>query len=377
METPMSGAARGWILTPEGVIDGHLSFHNSHITAVTGTPVTDPGFNPAGPTFVPSFVDLHNHGGYGGAFPTGTLEEARQAALFHRRNGTTTLLASMVSAAPEALAEQVEKLIPLCEEGLIHGFHLEGPYINACRCGAQNPAYVYPGNPRDLEYVIAAARGWIRSLTLAPETDNLEALLDLCATHKIICSFGHTDADFEQTQAGVEQALDRGLTVTATHLFNAMPPLHHRAPGAAGALLAAAAAGKAYVELVADGVHLHDGTVDAARTNAVFVTDAMEAAGMPDGGYNLGQLEVEVSGGVARLRQGGALAGGTSTLAQQFVRHVHRGMSLVDASAHTSSLPAEVLGLECRGILIGAALDIVVFNSNGKIEQVWTDGPIV
>lgn len=376
MEKPMSGELQGWIVTPDGVLDGHLNFQDGHITSVTGTPVSGEGFNPIGPTIVPGFVDLHNHGGLGGAFPTGTYEQARQAALFHRSNGTTTLLASMVSAAPDALISQLHTLIPLCEEGLLHGFHLEGPYINACRCGAQNPEYIYPGNPQDFAAIITAANGWVRSITLAPETDNLEEMLDLCATHNIICSFGHTDADFEQTQSGVDKALERGLTVTATHLFNAMPPLHHRAPGAAGALLAAAAASKAYVELVADGVHLHDGIVDGARTNAVFVTDAMEAAGMPDGDYALGQLDVVVSGGVARLYDG-TLAGGTSTLAQQFSRHVARGMTLIDATTHTSSTPAEILGLSGLGIFSGAPLNIVVFDSSGKINQVWTDGPIV
>lgn len=376
MDNPRSGTLEGWIITPDGVLDGHLSFHQGHITEVTGTPVPGAGFNPAGLTIAPGLVDLHNHGGLGGAFPTGTYEQARQAALFHRQNGTTTLLASMVSAAPEALIKQVKKLTPLCQEGLIHGFHLEGPYINACRCGAQNPEYIYPGNPADFAAIIAAAPGWIRSITLAPETDNLEDMLDLCAQHHIICSFGHTDADFEQTQSGVDKALERGLTVTATHLFNAMPPLHHRAPGAAGALLAAAASSKAYVELVADGVHLHDGIVDTALNNAVFVTDAMEAAGMPDGDYLLGQLEVVVSDGVARLTDG-TLAGGTSTLAQQFARHVARGMSLIHATTHTSSTPAAVLGLHKREITVGAPLNTVVFNSSGKIDQVWTDGPIV
>ncbi len=375
MDNPASGHLEGRIVTTDGVLDGYLTFDDGHITSLAGTPVTVEGLNQDGLTIVPGFVDLHNHGGAGGSFPTGTPEQARAAALFHRRNGTTTLLASMVSATPTALIHQVRALIPLCEEGLLHGFHLEGPYLNACRCGAQNPERIYPGNPHDLERIIHAGAGWVRSITIAPETENLDALLDLCAQHGVICSFGHTDADFELTQASVGKALDRGLTVTATHLFNAMPALHHRAPGAAGALLAAANRGQIHVELIADGVHLHDRMVDLVPRNALFVTDAMEAAGMPDGDYRLGELDVVVDGGVARLRDG-TIAGGTSTLVQQFNHHVSRGMRLIDATTYASTAPAHVLGLPAHGISVGSPLNLVVLDSGGKINGVWTEGPI-
>lgn len=360
----------GRIVTPDGVIDGYLIADQGRITQVHGQPAPDT-LNPDGSTIVPGFVDLHNHGGAGGSFPTGTLDQARRAAAHHRAHGTTIMLASLVSASPDDLIAQITTLIPLAEEGLIHGIHLEGPYINASRCGAQNPKFIYPGNPIDLARIIASADGWIRSITLAPETDNLEALLDLCAAHSIICSFGHTDADFELTWASVDKALARGLTVTATHLFNAMPLVHHRAPGAAGALLLAANQGRAYVELVADGVHLDDAMVQLPQANAFFVTDAMEAAGMPDGAYTLGRLDVTVDGGVARLA-GGTIAGGTTTLAQQFLRHVGRGMTLIHATTFTSTVPARILGLADHAIVEGAPLNLVVLDSNGTILKVWT-----
>ena len=365
----------GRIVTPDGVIDGHIAARDGHITEVSGQPA-DNCPHPTSLTIVPGFVDLHNHGGAGGSFPTGTPDQARRAALYHRAHGTTIMLASLVSAAPDDLIDQVTTLTPLAEEGLIHGIHLEGPYINACRCGAQNPEFIYPGDPFDLGRIIDAADGWIRSITIAPETENLEALLDLCATHNIICSYGHTDADYGCTRSAIDKALERGLTVTATHLFNAMPPLHHRAPGAAGALLVAANQGQVFVELVADGVHLDDAVVHLPRRNAFFVTDAMEAAGMPDGDYTLGRLDVVVDGGVARLGDG-TIAGGTSTLAQQFRRHVVRGMTLVDATTLTSTTPAEVLGLSDHGIRVGAALDLVAMNPDGTINRVWTNGPIL
>lgn len=361
----------GRIVTPAGVLDGTLYTDNGIITKIEGTPVAESGFNPAGFTIVPAFIDLHNHGGFGGAFPTGTEEQARIAANFHRLQGTTTLLASMVSAPVEDLERQVRTLLPLCEEGLIFGIHLEGPYINACRCGAQNPEFILPGNPTDLARIVDVGQGWIKSITLAPETENLEELLDICAAHNIIASFGHTDADFDTTTSAIQAARQRQVTVTATHLFNAMPPIHHRAPGAAGALLAAARAGDAFVELVADGVHLADGTVDFARSDhAFFVTDAMEAAGMPDGTYILGTLDVTVEQGIARLSEGGAIAGGTSTLAQQFSWHVRRGMTLIDATSLTSATASAVLGLSDHALREGNPVNFVVFDSSGQKIQV-------
>lgn len=369
----------GRIVTPHGVIDGFLQLENGIITELSGEPAPkNAGFHPELPTIVPSFIDLHNHGGNGGAFSTGTQDQARNAAQYHREHGTTVMLASMVSAPADALAAQVENLIPLCEEGLLCGIHLEGPFINACRCGAQNPDFIFPGNPTDLAQVIHAGKGWIKSITVAPETDNLTELLDLCAAHHIIASFGHTDADFDTTTSAIALAKEKNVTVTATHLFNAMPPLHHRDPGSVGALLAAARAGDAYVELIADGVHLADGTVDLARSNnAFFITDAMEAAGMPDGEYILGVLNVTVTDGVARLRDGGAIAGGTSTLASQFVHHVRRGMTLIDATLHTSTVAAKILGLSDHEIVKSNPVNFVVFDSNGQLQQVHLDHQVI
>lgn len=371
----VAGALSGWISTPEGLIEGTLRHAGGRIISVEGT-LIDPaigGFNPTGLSIVPGFIDLHNHGGAGVSFPTATTAEAGRAVGYHRDRGTTTMLASLVSAPVSELRHRVRELVPLCTQGRLHGIHLEGPFINRVRCGAQNPAHIYPGDATELDRILEAGAGHIRSLTLAPETGQLGELLDRCAEHRVIVSFGHTDADYATTARAVAQARARGLTVTATHLFNAMPPLHHRSPGAVGALLAAAARDEAFVELIADGVHLDDTTVELfAGPNALFVTDAMAAAGMPEGRYTLGVLDVQFSGGIARLAGGGALAGGVSTLAEQFRRHVRRGMTLVDASRATSATPARVLGLKDRGLAPGGRADIVCLDSTGSVLEVIT-----
>lgn len=293
------------------------------------------------PIMVPGFIDLHNHGGNKGAFPTGSEEDCRRAALFHRYHGSTTLYASTVSGNAGELTRQARILAPLVEEGLIAGIHLEGPFVNPCKCGAQNPDRITPGDPELFRKIIEASGNTVRSMTFAPETAHVEEIIDICAAENVLVSLGHTDGDYETTCAAINYAAKAGATVTATHLFNAMPPIHHRAPGAAGALIAQAAEGKCFLELIGDDVHLHPGTVDMvarALPDAVFaVTDAMEAAGIEDGKYILGALDVVVKDGVARLAttdgSEGALAGGTSTLADQF---------RIYATRHPEDLPAAV-----------------------------------
>ena len=324
--------------------------------------------------WVPGFVDLHNHGGNGGGFPNGDYEQCLAAARFHRARGTTTLLASMVSGTQEELCARAELLAQLAEEGEIAGIHMEGPFIAAAKCGAQDPSRIVPGDPDFFRAVIAAARGHLRSITFAPETENAEELLAVCAEHNIIASLGHTEADYDTTLGVIAKAKELGVTVTATHLFNAMPPVHHRAPGAVAALLTAAKAGDAAVELIADGVHLVDGTVDMAHNPRAFaVTDAMAAAGMADGAYELGSLPVTVSGGVARV-DSGAIAGGTSTLAEQFARFAARH-SLGEAVRFTSTTAADVLGCNDVGrIAVGARANLVGLNAQLEPVRVIVGG---
>ena len=324
--------------------------------------------------WVPGFVDLHNHGGNGGGFPNGDYEQCLAAARFHRARGTTTLLASMVSGTQEELCARAELLAQLAEEGEIAGIHMEGPFIAAAKCGAQDPSRIVPGDPDFFRAVIAAARGHLRSITFGPETDNVDKLLELCAEHSIIASLGHTEADYDTTLNVIAKAKELGVTVTGTHLFNAMPSIHHRAPGPVAALLTAAKAGDVAVELIADGVHLVDGTVDMAYNPRAFaVTDAMAAAGMADGDYELGSLPVTVSGGVARVPSG-AIAGGTSTLAQQFASFAARH-GLGEAVRFTSTTAADVLGRKDLGrIAVGARANLVGLNAQLEPVRVIVGG---
>ncbi|AKK11845.1 N-acetylglucosamine-6-phosphate deacetylase [Corynebacterium uterequi] len=370
----------GRIVTATGVIEhGRLTLNGETIESVEALDSTP---EPGAPTFVPGFVDIHNHGGFGGAFPTGSTEDCRKAAAYHLSRGTTTLVASLVSATEEEITAQVERLAPLVDDGTIDGIHLEGPFINPCRCGAQAPSRIQEGDPEMFARILEAAGGRVKSITLAPETAHLPELLELCARYRVIASYGHSDADAPTTHAALAAARESGAVVTATHLFNAMPQIHHRDPGIAAAMINAAADGTAAAELVADGVHLADETVDfvvaSAPEHSFAVTDSMEAAGLPDGAYRLGPLEVTVAEGVARLTEGGAIAGGTSTLYDQYLRFAarHGEVAAVRFTAtNATEVFAKVSDSLLGGDLVpGARADIVALHPNNQIAAVYHRG---
>ncbi|ALE06554.1 N-acetylglucosamine 6-phosphate deacetylase [Arthrobacter sp. ERGS1:01] len=345
---------------------------------------------PAGHYVLPGLVDLHNHGGNGGDFPSGNEESARTAVEFLHKAGTTTLLASMVTASPADLIKGIGIYARMTDEGLLAGIHLEGPFLSHARCGAQNPAFLL--NP-DLDLtaeLIEAGQGSIITMTYAPELPGAEDLVDLLTAHGITPSVGHTDSDTATAAASLEQARD-GLDSTGfdgvsgrptvTHLFNGMPPMHHRAPGPVAACLRAAAAGQAAVELVADNTHLDPETVKTVfalvgAENILLVTDSMAAAGLADGQYMLGPSPVTVTNGVATLDATGSIAGGTATLLDVVRRTVQAGVSLTDALRSATVVPAAVLGLtdEVGSLRRGLRADAVIVDAELELQKVLRAG---
>ncbi|MGY0497632.1 N-acetylglucosamine-6-phosphate deacetylase [Nocardia sp. FBN12] len=385
----MTGVVRGRLVgTAEGEIaDGVVEFDAGLITWVGDiadhpAPERLPAANDD--LVLPGLIDLHCHGGAGFGFPNADAQGARAAAAHHRSHGTTGLMGSLVSDQPEVLVAQAAMLADLVEDGALLGVHLEGPFINASRCGAQDPAAIIPGDPALFERICAAARGTVRSMTLAPETARFDELLAAMRRHAVLPSLGHTDADAATTAARIAAAGPG--PITATHLFNGMPALHHRSPGPVGACLAAAGRGEMVVELIADGVHLAPATVamvfDTVGPDQIaLVSDAMAAAGMSDGDYRLGALDVQVHDGVARLAthdgSPGAIAGGTARLVDVLRWTVlEAGVPLSDAVAAATRTPARVLGLQGeRGSLtVGARADILVTDQSLRPRRVLVAG---
>ena len=400
---------RGRVVTPAGVLSpGWIRVTAGRIDA-TGPGTSPPGLDAsqqAGPDVIdldghwilPGFVDIHVHGGGGTSFTEGTSDDARNAAEFHRRHGSTTLLASLVTAPLAELETRAALLAGLADEGVIAGLHLEGPFLSPARSGAQDPRHMLAPDLAVFERLRVAARGHLRILTLAPELPGAIAMVQAAARAGVTVAVGHTDATAEVTSA----AIDAGAT-HATHLFNGMRPPHHREPGAAGALLDR---DEVTCEVIADGVHLHDMTVRLAARAAgpgrlVLITDAMAAAGMPDGSYRLGSLRVDVAGGVARLADqpgpagvpaqagqagdagpAGPIAGSTATMAS-VVRHaLAAGLPVTEVAAAASTTPARVLGLGDRtgALRPGLAADLVVCDDDFRLRAVmrrgrWLAGP--
>ncbi len=367
----MSRSLRGHVVTPEGIIaDGVVTLDRGRISAV----------DDAGPSrrrpgrerwIVPGFVDLHVHGGGGHSFTTGDPDDARAVAAFHTRHGTTTMLASLVSASRAELRSATQALAPLVPAGVLAGVHHEGPYLSAARCGAHNPADLRDPDLDELNELLEP--GAARMMTLAPERSGALDAIRLLVERGVVAAIGHTDATYEQTLAAVAA----GASV-ATHLGNAMRPMHQRDPGPIIALLDAT---RVVCEQVADGIHLHDGMLrhtvrSAGPARVALVTDAMAAAGMPDGSYELGGQPVTVSLGVARLTGNQAIAGSTLTMDAALRHTVHSGVSLADAVTMASTTPARVLGLadEVGAIAPGLRADLVLLDRELHVTGVLRQG---
>lgn len=358
------------VLTPDQVLSpGWVTVAGERIGAVGEGPGPSDAHDLGDVSLAPGFVDLHSHGGGGAAFTEGR-DAARTVLAAHRVHGTTAMMASLVTDTVAHLEQQIRSLTSLVEDGELLGIHLEGPWLSPRHRGAHDAGLLRAPAPADVERLVDA--GAVRMVTLATELPGgLEAVRHLAA-RGVVAALGHSDATYAQAQAAVAA----GVRV-ATHLFNAIRPVHHRDPGAALALLDHP---ETVVELIADGVHVDPAVLaHAARAKPgrfVLVTDAMAAAGCADGEYRLGPLPVRVRGGTARLVDGGAIAGSTLTL-DRAVAYMHReaGLPLLDAVNAASLVPADVVGRPDLGRIVpGAAADLVVLDPALAVRGVVHNG---
>ena len=410
MSSVATTALRGRVVTPHEILDGGLVVVTDRHIAWVGRAqdARGAGFGraleaaspaPEGGYLLPGLVDVHCHGGGGESFPNAeTAEQAMTAVLEHRRHGTTSLVASCVTASGEVLRERTRVLADLCEAGELAGIHFEGPFVSVERCGAQDPTYIVDPDAALTRELIELGRGHVATMTIAPEKpgvtgDNgvVAALIDGGA----LPSFGHTDSEAAPVRAALADAaariaerLESGKPVrsprsTATHLFNGMRPMHHRTPGPVPEFLAAAQRGECVLEMIGDGVHLSPAIVldmfeTLGRDNVVLVTDAMAAAGMADGDYVLGSQPVTVADGVARLTEGGAIAGGTAHLIDVVRTTWQGGVDLVDAVYAASVQGAQILGDPSVGALrAGLWADVVVTDADLRPVTVLRRGEAV
>jgi N-acetylglucosamine-6-phosphate deacetylase len=330
-------------------------------------------FDGAGHILTPGLLDIHNHGGAGASYGD-SADAIRTARRLHRQHGITRQLLSLVTAAPDALISHIQVAAAETQrDPTILGIHLEGPFLARQYCGAHDPALLRDPDPDLVERLLGAADGTLRQVTMAPERAHFAESARILSEAGVVVAAGHTAATYEQARA----AIDAGATLL-THTFNAMPGVHHRAPGP---VLAFAENSGGWLEVIDDGVHVRPEVIRMlcrlAPGRVALVSDAMAAAGVGDGRYRLGNLDVDVTEGVARMTGRRSLAGSTLTLDVAVARAVQEvGLTPLAAIEAATAIPAQILGMDDRfgRMEPGYVADAVLFDSDWQVREVWIDG---
>lgn len=361
------------VVSGGAALPGWIRFGGGRVLARgTGAPPPHDGavLDAAGRLLTPGFVDIHVHGGGGTDASEGSAALPALLAA-HRAHGTTRTVLSLVSAPVAELVVALRALAPLVRaDPLLLGVHLEGPFISPDARGAHDPSALTAPTPEEVAALVDAADGTLAQVTIAPERPGALEAIAAFLQGGVRVAVGHTTADLATAAA----AFDAGASLL-THTFNAMPVLAHREPGPIGAALERPGV---VLELIADGLHVHPIVIAAlfrmAPGRVALITDAMAAAGVGDGEYRLGPLDVVVQGGAARLANG-SLAGSTLTLDMAIRTAVAAGVPLAEAVRAATETPARALGRPDLGTLeVGSPADAVLLTEEYEVDAVWAAG---
>ena len=367
----------GRVVTPDGVRSADVVVRAGRIAAIEANGHGAEMVELAGRWVLPGFIDVHVHGGGGAQCNSADAADIQQVARFHAQHGTTSLLATTVAAPIDELLAALGAIrgaaaAPETGAAEVLGAHLEGPFLSPRWPGAMDSAHFLAPDRAILDRLLAD--GAVRMVTLAPELPGAKELVRVLARADVVASLGHTDASYAQ----VAEAVAAGAR-SVTHAFNAMRPLHHRRPGVLGAALDLEALA---CEVICDGVHVDPAVVrllqhakGEART--LLVTDAIEAAGLPDGEYRLGERPISVRGGRATLVGCDTIAGSTLTM-DRALRNVVAFCDVdVEAAARmASTTPAQLLGIADRKgtVAPGRDADLVVLDPDLSLAGVLVRG---
>jgi len=329
----------------------------------------------------PGFFDIHIHGGVNCDVMRGTSDEMNKFETFLARHGVTSYLPTTVTASQDATLSALERLADRIEAAERNnaggatalGIHLEGPFLSHSKRGVHPPVDLVEPSVSAFDRLWQAARGHVRMITIAPELNGAEEVIAEASKRGVCVSIGHSDATLEQARRGIKAGARH-----ATHTFNAMRPLDHRAPGILGEVLTN---NQLSADVIADGIHVEPTVIDLlfrakGIENLVLITDAISATGMPDGRYMLGTLEVELKDG--RCVRDGNLAGSALTM-DRAVRNVMKfaGLDLQQAVRAASMNPAKAVGIKKGTIELGADADFVVLTPTGEVRATVVKGVVV
>ena len=354
--------------------EGSISFENGVITEI-GPANAPADVDAQGKYVVPGFVDVHTHGAMGEDFSDGKPEGLAPAARHYAAHGVTSFLATTMTLKEEVLTPAMHAIGGFqrpADGAKCAGIHLEGPFLSYAKRGAQAAENLHKPDAALFHRLNEASGGLVRLVTVACEEEGAMPFIQEVSKACTV-SLGHTPADYDTAMAAFQAGASH-----ATHLYNGMPSLLHRAPGVIGAAFDSGAT----VELICDGLHIHPSVIRLTRQlfgkKLVIISDSLRCAGMPDGQYELGGQPIEMKNGKATLLGTDTLAGSSSNLLDEVRNVVSFGLTLEDAIYAVSQAPAQAVGLKDVGVLeAGKRADLLVLDGSLNLEQVYIDGNLI
>ena len=364
----------GDILTADGIIRDIID-RKSPVKAETLE--VENSIDLDGKYVVPGFIDVHIHGSNGADAMDGTAEALKTISSYIATKGTTKFLATTLTSSKEELINVLKIAADLQNKEIdgatIFGVHMEGPYFDIEYKGAQNEKYMKPATEKEIKDYLDVKPGLVKMMSLSPHTEQSIETVKFLKENGVIVSVGHSAAKFND----VMKAVDAGLS-HSTHTFNGMRGINHREPGVAGAVLIS---DKINAEVIFDKVHIHPEIVrlmiKAKGTDKVVcITDAMAATGLPNGDYKLGELDVYVKDGEARLKSNDSLAGSVLTMDKAFKHVIELGYPIYEAVKLTSTNAAVEFGLNAGAIEVGKEADFTVLDDSYNVDMTIVNGNI-
>lgn len=346
-----------------------------HLLEDSGQEVIDGGGN----YLSPGFIDIHNHGNSGYDVMDTTEQALDKMGEFHLSNGVTSYLGTIITSSYDDMMRAIENIVDYKNKANISnllGIHLEGPFFDIGKKGAQPEEFIKLPDIDDIENMLELSKGKLKMLSLAPELKGALEIIEKLKNNNVAVAMAHTNSTFESAK----KAIDHGITI-ATHLYNGMRSFNHREPGVIGASLTD---DRVYCELIYDRIHLHDAAVNIALKmkgfdKIILVSDAMMAAGLEDGEYQLGNQKVYVKEGAARLASGN-LAGSTLNLQEA----VYNMVKFLDLPIHevvkmATLNPAKAINMvrEIGSIRVGKRADLIIFDDNIEIKHAIVGGNLI